>query len=252
MKLNGVHQESIVPTETSKESSAFAMSTAFNLQMDSGDGGSDVVLVSSDAVHFFVRRSRLLDASNSNFAFLLGPYLDQTTRQSIHVTEDAQTLNIVLHVIYGVSFHLYCPPLETLLQAIGTLDKYGVALNLRILPGTPLFDDIILKMPYQALEVYIVAAEHNLYELARSASSHLLSTSLLSLPKAAVLRLNPDYLTMLYNLHMSRTTVLHRIVAQPPGGHEPLFHCGFSECQAMKSAWSVAASNFVIKANAGL
>lgn len=241
-----------MPTEAPKESTTFAMSTAFELQEDSGDGGTDVVLVSKDAVHFFVRRSRLLDASNSHFAYLLDPYVDQATRQTIQLAEDAQILNIVLHVVYGISFRVYCPPLDILLQTVRTLGKYGVALNIRMLPGTHLYEDIVLKMPYQPLEVYIVAAEFDLFDLARTASGYLLSISLLSLPKATTLRLNTDYLTMLYNLHMSRTIVLQRIVARQPDGHAPNFDCGFSQCQAMKSAWSAAASAFVLKANPGL
>lgn len=239
--------------EMPKEPSTFAMSTAFNLQMDiSEDGGTDVVLVSKDAVHFFVRRSRLLSASTNQFGFLLDPYLDQTTQQFIPLTEDSQNLNIVLHIVYGVSFRLYSPPLELLLQTIGTLEKYGVALDTRIIPGTPLFDDIVLKMPYKPLEVYIVAAEHDLFELARAASGYLLTISLLSLPRATTLRLNVEYMAMLYNLHMSRTSVLQQLVSRPPDGHVPMFHCGFSECQAMRSAWSVAASTFILKANPGL
>lgn len=238
--------------DVQKETSSFAMSTAFNLYIDLGDGGSDIILVSRDAVHFFVRRSRLLNSSSSQFAYLLDPYLGQTTRQVIPLTEDAQTLNVVLHVIYGVSFRMYSPPLEILLQAIHTLEKYGIALDIRVLPGTPLFDDIVLKMPYLPLEVYIVAAEYDLFELARAASGCLLSISLLTLPKVAKHKLNSEYLTMLYDMHMSRTTVLQRIVARPPDGHEPTFHCGFGECQAMRSAWSVAASTFVLKANPGL
>lgn len=210
------------------------------------------MLVSRDGVHFFVHRNRLLGASSSRFAFLLDSYVDQATSQTIQVTEDAQTLNVMLHVIYNISFHLYSPPLEILLQAIRTFEKYGLTLDMHILPGTPLFEDIVLKTPCQPLEVYLVAAEYDLFELARAASGYLLSTSLLFLPEAAILRLNVEYLSMLYNLHKLRTMVLQHLVSQPPDGHEPKFHCGFSECQAMRSAWSVTASTFVLQANPGL
>lgn len=245
----------MLPRERRTEPSTFAISTTFNLQMNFSadeETDSDVVLVSRDAVHFFVHRNRLLSASSSRFAFLLDPYVDQATSQTIQVTEDAQTLNVMLHVIYNISFHLYSPPLEILLQAIRTFEKYGLTLDMHILPGTPLFEDIVLKTPCQPLEVYLIAAEYDLFELARAASGYLLSTSLLFLPEAAILRLNVEYLSMLYNLHKLRTMVLQHLVSQPPDGHEPKFHCGFSECQAMRSAWSVTASMFVLQANPGL
>ncbi|KAK7676496.1 hypothetical protein QCA50_020570 [Cerrena zonata] len=250
--MNENTSEPIIPLESQKESSSFSMSTAFSAYMNFGDGGPDVVLMSRDAVHFFVRRNRLLNVSNNQFALLLSPYIDssfQTAQQPIQLTEDAQTLNIVLHILYGVSFHVYSPSLEILLQAIQTLEKYGVVLSTHLIPGTPLFDDIVLKTPYQPLEVYIVAADHDLFQLAQIASGYLLSISLLSIPRMQISRLNSDYLAMLYNLHIARTLVLQRLISRPPDEHEATFQCGFSAYQAMKSAWSVATSSFILNAN---
>ncbi|KAK7692325.1 hypothetical protein QCA50_003950 [Cerrena zonata] len=251
---NETTYELTVPTvEIPKEPTSIAMSTAFSASLNVGDGESDLVLVSKDAVHFFIRRNRLLKASSNQFAFLLDLYLDlsfQTPLHPIYLTEDAQTLNIVLHVIYNLSFRLYSPPLEILLQAVQTLGKYGVALDPHVHPGTALYDDIVLKMPYEPLEVYIIAAEHDLFELAQAASGFLLSLSLLSIPRLTSARLNSDYLTMLYNMHLSRTIVLQRLVSRQPEAHEPTSHCGFSEYQALKAAWSVAASGFVLGAGA--
>ncbi|KAK7691893.1 hypothetical protein QCA50_005298 [Cerrena zonata] len=229
--MNENTSEPIIPVESQKEPSSFSMSTAFSAYMNFGDGEPDVVLMSRDAVHFFVRRNRLLNVSNNQFALLLSPYIDlsfQTAQQPIQLTEDAQTLNI---------------------QAIQTLEKYGIVLSTHLIPGTPLFDDIVLKTPYQPLEVYIVAAEHDLFQLAQIASGYLLSISLLSIPRMQLSRLNSDYLAMLYNLHIVRTLVLQRLISRPPDEHEATFQCGFSAYQAMKSAWSVATSSFILNAN---
>ncbi|KAK7689796.1 hypothetical protein QCA50_006435 [Cerrena zonata] len=234
-----------------EEHTSIAISTAFNAYMDIDIGGSDMILVSKDAVHFFVQRSRLLDASNNQFASLINPYFYgplQIPRETLQLTEDALTLNVVLHIIYHISFRLYSPPLEVLLQAVKTLGKYGIALDLYLCPGTFLFDDIVLQMPRQPLEVYIVAAEYDLFELARAASGCLLSISPLSISKPTLLRLNSEYMSMLYNMHISRANVLQRIVSRQPDEHEPTSRCGLREYQMMKVAWSATTSHFVLGA----
>lgn len=237
--------------ENKESSSSMAMSTAFNAY---NDAQSDVVLISEDGVHFFVRRQRLLCASTSRFAFLLNPYQDArfpTSQEPIQLSENAETLNIVLHILYGISFRVYAPPLETLLLAIRTLSKYGIPLEAYVVPETPLFDDILLKMPFQPMEVYIVAAEYDLFELARAASTYLLSFPLLTMPRAISRRLNSDYISMLYNLHISRMRVLQRLIAVPPSQHNPTYACGYSEYQNMKSAWTLTAAQFIINAEPG-
>jgi len=55
------------------------------------------------------------------------------------VQEDAVTLNVILHVIYGLNIQRYSPALPTLIRAINHLeDKYGVPLDRFLLPGASL------------------------------------------------------------------------------------------------------------------
>ena len=55
------------------------LSATFNISSDHGDGGWDIVLVSSENVQFHVRSSRLLQASTTSFNSLLLPFHDYNT-----------------------------------------------------------------------------------------------------------------------------------------------------------------------------
>lgn len=238
-----------------KALSSFAMSTVFGMRTDFGDGQPDVVLLSQDAVHFFLRRARLLAVSSSQFDYFLHPYLNasfSTLRPSMPLTEDSWTLNVVFHIIYGISFRIFSPPLETLLKAVRSLQKYGIPPNSHVIPGTPIFDDIVLRMPQQPLEVYILAAENDIFELARIASGYLLNLEVHSLPRAATLRISPAYLSLLYNLHMLRKRVLHELILLPPDEHEPTYLCGYGEYQALVREWIYVTSPFLLDGKAGL
>ena len=65
-----------------------SMSTAFNASSNFGDGTPDMTLVSQDLVHFYVRRARLTEASESHFNNLLPTGSLDTTLTPIHVKED--------------------------------------------------------------------------------------------------------------------------------------------------------------------
>ncbi|KAK7691715.1 hypothetical protein QCA50_005115 [Cerrena zonata] len=229
-----------IPVSESPSNSGISVSTAFNSSSEYGDGPSDVTLVSNDAVHFLVHRSRLLKASKS-FGPLLAPDLDM-----LRLPEDANTLNVVVHVIYNIPFIQYTPTLDILLQVVKALKKYEIPLKSFLNPGTPLFDGLINKLPAMPLEVYLVAAENDLFELACEASKQLLSFLLTILTDEDVQRMGSIYLRMIFTLQTERLFVLRRLVANPPTAHAPTTTCGAGEYGRLKSAWSSASVNFVL------
>lgn len=234
---------------------AVAMSTAFSASSDYGDGSWDLVLVSRDAVHFYVRLSRLLDASSSCFSSLLLPFFGQNgrvTHPCINLPEDLHVLDVVLHVIYGIPLEQPAAALETLLDATKALHKYGIPLDKHLVPGQMLFEEIALQTYQGALEVYAVAAEYDLFELASKASEHLLDLPLLYLPKEMISRLGSAYLHMLYSLHLSRVYLLQRILSHSPQGHEPTAFCGPVEYRTLRSAWYDVISDFTSLASPGM
>ncbi|KAK7692326.1 hypothetical protein QCA50_003951 [Cerrena zonata] len=234
---------------------AIITSAAFSASCDYGEGRGDVVLISRDAVHFYVRRSRLLNASHTNFASLLLLFISHDTTSEhvspcITLTEDANILEIVLHVIYGTPYQQEGLDLGTLLEVIGTLHKYGIPLDTHVVLGQPLFEGIALQMHQDALKVYIVAAQYDLFEMASIASSYLLNYPLVFLPKGTTSKLGPAYLHMLYSLQLARVYLLQRILTIAPEGHEPTVLCGRFEHEVVKSAWWHVTTDFASSAHA--
>lgn len=229
------------------------MSTAFNTASDYGDGCWDIILVSSDTVHFYVRICRLLNASTSYFGSLLLPCLSEDSRvvhACINVSEGMYVLDVLLHVIYDIPFQ-YAPALHILLDAIRALHKYGIPLDLYIVPGKLFFEEIARQTHHDPLEVYAVAAEHNIFPLARRSSGHLLKLPLVFLADDMAARLGLAYLHMLYSLHLARVYHLQRILAKPPQFHEPTTLCGESEYQVLQLTWYNETINLTSQANPG-
>lgn len=228
------------------------MSTAFSASSDFDDGPPDMILVSTDTVHFYVRQTRLLAASKSFFDNLLPSPPNRPDQALLSLDEDANTLNIVLHIIYNIPFRHYSPSLDVLLKATKALKKYGIPLNLKLAPGTPLFEELVTKVPFAPIEVYAIAAENDIFPLATEASSYLLSFQFSSLSDEMSLRIGPIYLLMLFHLHTERLHVLQSLVTSPPREHRPTLLCGWTDYQCLKTAWSLACASFMFNASPGL
>lgn len=216
----------------------------------------NVILLSSDAVCFCVRHNRLLRASKNSFNSLLLPYLITDgfftiTPPYISVLENSAVLEVVLRVMYDLPIAECAPTLGALLEAVQALHKYGVPLHTYVIPGKPLFEDLVLKTPYKPLDVYAVAAENGLFELACHASQHLLSLPLVCLSDGMIQRLGNGYLHMLYNLHLARMHVLQRLLTKAPEVHEPTTLCSQSNYQMLVAAWSVAVCELSSNASPG-
>lgn len=236
---------------TSEPTTIVSMSTAFNASSDFGDGTPDMTLISKDAVHFYVRRDRLLSASDSSFDHLLPSLPSGADQPSLLLEEDANTLNIVLHNIYNIPFRHYSPSLEVFLEAIKTLKKYGISLESRLAPGSPLYEELVGKIPFAPIEVYAIAAENSQFPLASEASAYLLSYPLVSISEEMATRIGPVYLLMLFTLQTQRLHVLQCLVTLPPREHEPTLMCGWTDFQCLKTAWSLACASFIFNATAG-
>lgn len=210
-----------------------------------------MILISTDGIHFFVHRKQLLEASDAYWNDLLVSSTGVIYPSHLRVVEDSPTLNVVLHAIYRLSLMGYSPSLTTLAAAAHALKMYGISLKSNISPGMPLFDELVVKIPSMALEVYTVAAENDLFDLACEASKQLLSLRISSLTNEIVLRLGPMYLCMLCNLLTERSYVLRRLVIQPPKQHRPTDTCGFRGYQDLLFEWSKIATTIILSGSPG-
>lgn len=224
---------------------------------DCGGGPWDTILLSEDGLQFYVHQSRLLNASKSYFNGLLLPYLGhellpETTPPCLQLSENSAIVDVLLHIIYDIPLQQHGSTLGALLETVKALEKYGLPFDIYLVPGSSLFEDIVLKTSYKPLDVYAVAAEHDLFEMACRASEHLLNLPLVFISEAMVQRLGITYMHMLYNLHLGRMYVLQRLVMGPPESHEPVLLCGVSNYETLKAAWSVAVCELLSKASPGM
>ncbi|KAF9006435.1 hypothetical protein BDQ17DRAFT_1351736 [Cyathus striatus] len=204
----------------------------------------DVILLSSDNVFFYVHSHILLAASENGFRALLPPPPSTSSDHDpiITVPEASAVLNVLLHTFYDMSCAHYSPPFATLVAAVNRLPMYGIRPKSRIVPATPLFSLLLSHAPLFPLELYALAASFDLYDLAVSTSSHLLSFPLASLTDEMAERIGPIYLKRLFFLHFGRSDALKRVLLPPPHPHAPTPWCDFTEQKKLTRAWALASA----------
>lgn len=205
----------------------------------------DLVLLSSDSVFFYVHTRVLLGVSENNFGGLLPPSSKATAGQLgpvLVVPQSSTILNVVLHAVYDMACSHYSPSFESLATALSSLTDYGVSLKRHVGPSTALHSLLLSHAPLYPLELYTLAASHDLYDLAVPTSSHLLSFSLASLTDEMVDRIGAIYLKRLFFLHFGRADALKRLLLPPPHPHAPTNDCDFTEQKRLTRAWALASA----------
>jgi len=210
----------------------------------------DLLLLSSDAVYFYVGQS-VISGSSAN---VFGGLLPESQNQPIHemtvvlVPEHSTVLNIIMHTVYGVSCAHYAPALESLSSAVAALNKYGFPLSRFVASATPLYTLLLSLAPLYPIEIYTLAATHDMYDLAVPTSSHLLSFPIDSLSDDLAGRLGSKYLRRLFFLHLGRVDALKRILLPPPRLHAPTPTCDFDDQKRLMRAWVLATAYLVCNA----
>ncbi|KAI0071638.1 hypothetical protein K474DRAFT_1693379 [Panus rudis PR-1116 ss-1] len=231
-----------IGTPTS-EAVTISVSTVFHPAAQLDPAPPDTVLRSSDRVFFHAHRHVILAASANAFASLLAdppPAASAQRPPVLPLDENADLVNVVLHCIYARSFAQFYPSLATLIAAVAALRKYGVPLQQYVAPETPLFIQLVDQAPLHAIEIYMVAAENDLHDLAVAVSPHLLSFHLPTVTDDMAIRMGPMYLKKLFFLHINRAKVLQELMLTPPAPHAPTFECSNDEQQRLTRAWALA------------
>ena len=205
--------------------------------------------MTTDNVFFYVDSHLLLAASENSFRELL-PASRQPSN-AIPVPEHSTVLNIVLHSIYDMSCVHYSPSFAAIITAVNRLPVYGISPKKRIAPSTHLYSLLLSHAPLYPLELYALAASHDLYDLAVSTSSHLLSFPLASLTDEMAQHIGPIYLKRLFFLHFGRSDALKRVLLPPPHPHPPTTFCDFAEQKKLTRAWALASAYLAWDARPG-
>jgi len=146
----------------------------------------------------------------------------------------------------------YSPSFESLAAALSVLTTYGLSVKRYAGPSTPLHSLLLSHAPLYPLELYALAASHDLYDLAVSTSSHLLSFALASLTDEMVDKIGPRYLKRLFFLHFGRADALKRLLLPPPHPHAPTNDCDFTEQKRLTRAWALASAYLAWDARPGM
>ncbi|KAF9269593.1 hypothetical protein L218DRAFT_969461 [Marasmius fiardii PR-910] len=179
----------------------------------------DLVLMSSDMVAFYVHLEQLLAISDNHFNSLLLPEnLHKSNQKIVHVPEPSPILNIILHVAYGLSVTRYAPVFDLLSLAVHRLDRYGV---------------------------YLLAAKHDIYDLAVFTSSYLLSFPLTTITEDVAVEMGPVYLARLLSLHRNRLGSLKKILSYPLHLHPLSSTCSAEKQNSVSTAWKLASAYLV-------
>jgi len=104
---------------------------------------------------------------------------------------------------------------------------------------------LIARAPFAPLDVYVLAAKHDLRDLAVATSPHLLSFQLSTITDEIAQEMGPDYLRQLFFLHLGRMDALKRILLHPPQSHTPTSSCSFISQQDLTRAWALASAQLV-------
>ncbi|KAG9017428.1 hypothetical protein FRB93_007543 [Tulasnella sp. JGI-2019a] len=158
----------------------------------------------------------------------------------VPVPETAAVINIVLHLLYDLSFEPYSPQLDVLAAVFPFIEKYGFDQKALVGNGSQLSSAILAFASKYPLEVYALAAQNRLHDLAVSASQYTLSVSLSCLTDQQAMDMGPMYMKWLFFLHLGRAEALKRILVTPFEPHAPGYGtCDGEDQRALARAWGL-------------
>jgi len=164
----------------------------------------------------------------------------QSFPRLIAVEEPSNVVNVVLHLLYGLSFEPYSPQFNALAQVFPFLEKYGLSQQELVHPSSQLYTALLGFAVKHPLEVYTLAAQHRLHDLAVLASQYTLSVSLSTLTDQQSLDMGSLYLKWLFFLHLGRAEALKRILVTPFEPHPSnQGTCDAEDQKALNRAWGL-------------
>jgi len=177
----------------------------------------DIALCSQDSVLFYVHSAFVMHICIGDGTSLFSGLVN---RSPIPVPESAEVLNILLHAIYSMPCLQFLPSFSVLERVVELLAvaSYDM-LKMCMVPSSPLGIALLNYAPSHAIELYTLAASHDIRELATSASSFLLSFDLYQLTDAVSQHMGSLYLKKLFFLHLGRREALRRSLAILPTPH---------------------------------
>ncbi|TFK65515.1 hypothetical protein BDN72DRAFT_773252, partial [Pluteus cervinus] len=231
-----------------------AVSTAFNPETSLTE--PDLIFSSSDRVMFYVDMEVIKKASPLAFQSVISasPQYDAPhgSMRIILVQEASPVLNVMLHALHGTSCAQNSPTFETLVDAVNHMPLYNISPATHITSSSHTYATLVAYAPHHPLELYTLAGEHRIHELAVTTSSHLLSYPLASMSDEIAQRMGTLYLKRLFDLHLDRLSALKELLLRPPHPHPPRRDCTFTDQASLTRAWAMVSAYLAWEARADL
>ena len=219
------------------------------------DSETDMIVVSDDNIYFYAHTASIRQISKKALEHFLSYGIPNMKETVAPLPLSSGVLNVILHAIYGTSCAENAPTCEELVEAVDKLAIMGVALNSLVLPDTPLYTVLISHAPRRPLDIYALAAHHDLFDLAKYASSHLLALPLSNISDEAAARIGTRYLKRIFLLQMTRSAALKELVMSVPTNfHPPTKTCERFDWQqrTLARAWAAGAADLAWDMTPGL
>ena len=152
-------------------------------------------------------------------------------------------LNLVLHCVYDLPCTRFSSSAEDVSTCVATIIKYGLPLSTYASQGSSLYNLVLSRAPTAGIQMYSLAAQHKLEQLAVAVSPFLLSFDPATLTDDLVGRMGAVYLRKLVFLLLGRSAALKRLLSPPLSYHTPDDTCGTQEHEALMNAWSLAVAS---------
>lgn len=165
--------------------------------------------------------------------------------------ELSPVFNIVLHIVYGWSSAAFTHSLDDIAAAITALKTYGMSPSTCLAQHTPLYTLLLAHASLRPLEIYALAAEHGVENIALAVSSQLVACHLDEITDVLLVRMGARYLLRLAKLQAALMEKLRDLMLTPPEGHLSTSVCGFAQQRTLMGAWALATANLSWKARPG-
>jgi hypothetical protein len=199
----------------------------------------DTIFSSSDSILFYFNSLVILAVSPVAFEPTLSAPLSHPKHRNriIHFPETSDVLNIILHVLYGISPANYVPSLGTLVTAVTQMPRYGIIPKAHNIPINPVHALLLSFAPRYPIDIYTLAGQFDLRDLAVLTSTYLLSYPLNSISDEMAARMGPIYFKDLVTLFLGRLEALKSILFLPPCPHPPSQECCLDDQKRLTNAW---------------
>lgn len=188
----------------------------------------DVVIRASDDGSFAVHSQKIAAATLNGFG---GLFTDRTGHMAnqlatFRIKETFEVLRVIVYTIYSLSCDEHKPSLECLRIALSGLNEYGITpLQHYIFRGSPLFSTLLLEADTHPFEIYALAGQYKLEDLAIDSSTKTTHLSIIACPADYAETMGVPYLQRIYGLHDARERRVKEMFHIEPKWHPQNPHC---------------------------